>query len=185
MTHDPSDNDMLVCVDALDREIGSAPKLACHSGGGILHRAFSAFLWRDGDGGPELLLQRRAAGKYHSGGLWTNACCSHPRLGEEIAGAVGRRLFEELGVREVRCTEVGSFVYRCMFDNGLAEYEYDHVFLGRYDGEVRPNPDEADACRWTGLGEVLDDLRLHPERYTAWFVTAAPLVARHLSGVRD
>ena len=124
-----------------------------------------------------MLLQKRSAGKYHSGGLWTNACCSHPRQGEELSEAVERRLEEELGIR-MPVEELYSFVYRAQFENGLTEYEYDHVFLGEYDGEIRLNEEEASEIRWMDMDELAEDLWKNPEKYTAWFLIAAPQVLR-------
>lgn len=124
-----------------------------------------------------MLLQKRSAEKYHSGGLWTNACCSHPRQGEELSEAVERRLKEGLGVR-MPVEELYSFVYRAQFENGLTEYEYDHVFLGEYDGEIRLNEEEASEIRWMDMDELAEDLWKNPEKYTAWFLIAAPQVLR-------
>lgn len=179
--------DELILVDLFDREVGTMPKLAAHEQA-RLHRAFSVFLYRRalgrdaaGQGGPErieVLVQRRADGKYHSGGLLTNSVCSHPRAGETLARAVRRRLEQELGVSGVACEEVGSFVYRAKFANGLTEFEYDHVLVGEYDGPVAPDPAEASEVAWVEVGELLEDLAAHPSRYTAWFVTAAPMAAR-------
>ena len=115
-------SDMLICVDALDRQIGSADKLRCHREG-LLHRAFSVFLVD----GSRFLLQRRALDKYHSGGLWANSCCSHPRLGESLPEAVNRRLFEELGV-SCPCQEIGSFVYRHQFSSEPVSYTHLDVY---------------------------------------------------------
>ena len=124
-----------------------------------------------------MLLQKRSAEKYHSGGLWTNACCSHPRQGEELSEAVERRLKEELGVR-MPVEELYSFVYRAQFENGLTEYEYDHVFLGEYDGEIRLNEEEASEIRWMDMDELAEDLWKKKKKYTAWFLIAAPQVLR-------
>ena len=124
-----------------------------------------------------MLLQKRSAEKYHSGGLRTNACCSHPRQGEELSEAVERRLKEELGVR-MPVEELYSFVYRAQFENGLTEYEYDHVFRGEYDGEIRLNEEEASEIRWMDMDELAEDLWKNPEKYTAWFLIAAPQVLR-------
>lgn len=171
----PSAGDQLVLVDVLDRQVGTANKDCCHAEG-LLHRAFSVFLVRDG----EVLLQRRAFGKYHSGGLWTNACCSHPREGEAVVDAATRRLREELGVFGCTLREVGSFVYRCQFTEHLFEFEYDHVLLGVYDEEVHgalaPDPSEVMATRWVSADELAAELTSDPDRFTAWFMTAAPMV---------
>lgn len=166
--------DELICVDALDRAIGSASKERCHKDG-ILHRAFSIFLVD----GTKILLQQRAIGKYHSGGLWTNACCSHPKWGETLDSAVNRRLCEELGIN-CRCREIAAFVYFHRFNTEVCEYEYDHVFLGRYSSRVIPNPKEMMAIYWVEAAELAQDLLRRPERYTAWFLTAAPMVLREM-----
>lgn len=168
--------DQLILVDIFDRQTGTGQKLAVHQKG-RLHRAFSVFIYR----GNQMLLQKRSIGKYHSGGLWTNACCSHPRQGEELAKAVERRLQEELGAG-LPVEELYSFVYRAQFENGLTEYEYDHVFLGEYDGEILLNEEEASEIRWVDMDALAEDLREHPEQYTAWFLIAAPQVLRALRG---
>jgi len=168
--HGTAHEDELILVDLFDRPVGHAPKLACHEQG-RLHRAFSVFLVN----GREVLLQRRAEGKYHSGGLWTNSCCSHPRVGEELGEAVARRLYEELGVDGCACREVGSFVYRHEFENGLVEFEYDHVFVGEWAGAVAPDPTEASAVAWVGIDEVASRLEREPDAFTCWFMTAAPM----------
>ncbi|MGN0286984.1 MAG: isopentenyl-diphosphate Delta-isomerase [Atopobiaceae bacterium] len=173
--------DRLVLVDVLDQPVGSLGKLECHQRH-LLHRAFSVFLWHpDADGTPVLLLQRRALGKYHSGGLWANSCCSHPRVGEQLDDAVRRRLQQEMGVADVRCQELGSFVYYASFPNGLAEYEYDHVYLGKYDGEVQPDPNEIMDIRWVRADELAHQLAAEPTKFAAWFITAAPMVLQFLA----
>lgn len=177
---DRAPEDQLVLVDVLDRPLGSAGKLECHQRH-LLHRAFSVFLWHpNADGTPVILLQRRALGKYHSGGLWANSCCSHPRVGEQLDQAVLRRLQQELGVAGVRCREVGSFVYYAAFPNGLAEYEYDHVYLGQYDGEVNADPSEVMEVRWIRADELAQQLAAEPTKFAAWFITAAPMVLQIL-----
>ena len=120
------DQDHLICVDIFDRPVGVATKEEAHRKG-MLHRAFSVFIVDSREG--RMLLQKRALGKYHSGGLWANACCSHPRQGEETTAAAHRRLVEEVGI-DCTLTPLYSFVYREVFPDGLVEYEYDHVFLG-------------------------------------------------------
>lgn len=168
-------SDQLICVDVLDRQIGTADKLRCHKEG-LLHRAFSIFLM-DGN---RILLQQRALGKYHSGGLWANSCCSHPRDGEDLETATQRRLAEELGVTcPVR--EIGSFVYRHRFSPELYEYELDHVFVGHFQGEVTPNPEEIMAVRWFEKEELISLMNKQPELFAAWFITALPMVLKHVS----
>ena len=153
-------------VDESDRAIGSAEKLAAHRDGGRLHRAFSIFLF---DASGRMLLQQRSRRKYHFGGLWTNACCGHPRPGEGTAEAAQRRLGEELGV-EVPLAEVFAFVYAADdAASGLSEREFDHVFVGELREEARPDPLEVDALRWISCRELERDVAAHPERYTPWF----------------
>lgn len=167
--------EQLILVDALDNEIGTGEKMEVHKAG-HLHRAFSIFIL-DGD---RVLLQKRNPGKYHSGGLWTNTCCSHPRKYEELGEAVHRRLLEEVGF-DTELSEIGKFIYRAVFENGLTEYEYDHVFIGGYNGEtIVPNEDEIAELKWINVDELAAELTLHPECYTAWFLTAAPMVLRYI-----
>lgn len=164
--------EQVILVDEHGREIGSAEKLEAHRDGGKLHLAFSILLF---NGKGETLLQRRAKLKYHFGGLWTNACCGHPRPGELLAEAAHRRLHEELGI-DTELREILSFLYRATDPNsGLSEHEVDHVFVGRLDQEPRPDPEEIDDLRWIEPAELERDVAAHPERYTPWF---AQLVAR-------
>jgi isopentenyl-diphosphate delta-isomerase len=162
----------VILVDEAGREIGSAEKLEAHRNGGKLHLAFSIVLFNSKG---ETLLQRRAKRKYHFGGLWTNACCGHPRPGEVLAEAAHRRLREELGV-DADVSRVFSFLYRATDPrSGLSEHEVDHVFVGQLDDEPRPDPEEIDDLRWIERAELERDVAAHPERYTPWF---AQLVAR-------
>ena len=179
MDNDPAKQDLLILVDGLDQQIGSATKAEAHTKG-LLHRAFSVVLVRDGEQGPELLLSQRAAGKYHSAGLWANSCCSHPREGEDTLDAAYRRTFEELGCYAEGLEEIGAFVYRAEFENGLAEYEYDHVFVGRAQGESKPDPAEVSAVRWVASQDLACELSKHPERFCAWAFTVLSLALRHL-----
>jgi isopentenyl-diphosphate delta-isomerase len=159
----------VILVDAEDREIGRAEKLAAHRDGGVLHRAFSIFLF---DRAGRMLLQRRSSRKYHFGGLWTNTCCGHPRPGEDVAAAAHRRLREELGIDAV-LREILSFTYTARdADSGLTERELDHVFVGEFEGEARPDPDEVEALRWLEPAAALRDVAARPARYTPWFATA-------------
>lgn len=178
-----SSEDQLVLVDLLDCEVGFASKHEVHERG-LLHRAFSVILWRKGTQGIEILMQRRAAGKYHSGGLWTNSCCSHPRAGEQLGDAVMRRLCEELGLDPAGLVgtphEVGTYVYRAVFENGIIEYEYDHVFVANYMGVVAPDPAEASEVVWEALPVVAQDVAARPERYSAWFPGVLALAAGHM-----
>ena len=173
MDHSPQ---TVLLVRPDDTPVGTCPKLQAHQEG-RLHRAFSLFLI-DEEG--NLLLQRRAAAKYHSGGLWTNACCSHPM--ENVLSEARLRLREELGV-DTEVEEIGHFVYRHVFENGLTEYEYDHVLLGRIrrDTPISPDPSEADAVQWMSAGELTRQLTEMPHVFTPWFITAAPIVLEYLA----
>jgi isopentenyl-diphosphate Delta-isomerase len=153
----------IILVDENDEMVGTAAKLQAHLEG-RLHRAFSVFVF---NAQGQLLLQKRSRTKYHSAGLWSNTCCSHPRPGEATDAAARRRLQEEMGFScELR--EVFAFVYRAELDVGLIEHEYDHVFVGRFDGEPRPCPGEVEGWRWGDVPSLLADLRDHPAEYTYW-----------------
>ncbi len=166
--------DMLIWVDAQDHEIGAGPKLATHEKA-QLHRAFSLFLYD-----PQahaILLQRRARSKYHSGGLWSNTCCSHPRVGERTEDAVRTRLRFELGLSEdadkAPLTHCGSFIYRADFPTGLSEHELDHVYVLAVDKARVPldrfNREEIEALRWVTLDELEAWMDARPEEFSAWF----------------
>lgn len=161
----------VILVDEQDNEIGTAEKLAAHANN-LLHRAFSVFIFRD-NGTRELLLQQRALGKYHSPGLWTNTCCSHPRQGEDILKAGERRLQEEMGVK-TSLKNVGNFHYNVHFQNGMSENEIDHVLVGNVSPTlaIQPNPEEIHAYRWMTIEEVHRELAAHPEMFTPWFKQA-------------
>jgi isopentenyl-diphosphate delta-isomerase len=154
----------VILVDAADVQIGTAEKLDAHRRG-LKHRAISVLV-RNGDGA--LLLQRRSAGKYHSSGLWANACCSHPLPGENAALAARRRLRQEMGVD---CTLEPLFVthYRAAVSDGLIEDEVVHVFGGTFDGPVNPDPAEASEWKWAALAQLKADVRAQPELYAVWF----------------
>jgi len=157
-------NDVIL-VDENDTPIGTEEKLAAHQKG-LLHRAFSIFGFNSKG---ELLIQKRAKSKYHSGGLWTNTCCSHPSPDEETEAAAHRRLKEEMGF-DCSMQEVGHLLYKTHFDNGLTEHEFDHILIGSYDGPVeRVNPNEAEAWKWVSPQDLLSDMDKNPEAYTYWF----------------
>lgn len=166
----------IILVDVFDRETGGASKAEAHRKG-LLHRAFSVFAYRDG----QLLIQRRALHKYHSGGLWCNTCCSHPRPGEALEDAAKRRLTEETGISAATLESAFSFVYFHQFQSDLFEYEYDHVFLLEFEGTPVFDPDEIAEMRWISFGELADDLMEHPAKYAPWFLIAAPQVLTFLS----
>jgi isopentenyl-diphosphate delta-isomerase len=162
----PPGHDDVILVDEHDRPLGTAPKLAAHENGGTLHRAFSVFIF---NAAGQMLLQRRAPGKYHFGGLWTNACCSHPRSGQTLLQSARARLRHEFGF-DVPLEQSFSFVYRAEDPStGLTEHELDHVLVGRFDGTPAPNPNEIDAWEWVDPSDLLRDVSDHPERYTPWF----------------
>lgn len=156
----------VILVDQRDRPAGEMEKLEAHRAG-ALHRAFSVFVL---DGAGRLLLQRRAPSKYHSGGLWTNTCCGHPRPGEETRTAAERRLLEEMGF-QCELKRAGAFLYRAPLGD-MVEHEYDYVFRGCFDGDPRPDPKEVDGWRWVPVGELEADLGAHPQRYTVWLPRA-------------
>lgn len=160
----------VILVDEHDNPIGFEAKLEAHKHGGKLHRAFSIFVF---DGAGRMLLQRRSRKKYHFGGLWTNACCGHPRRGEALLDAARRRLREEFGF-DAELEELFTFIYRASDpESGLAENEFDHVLRGEFDGEPRPNPEEIDDWRWIGPAELAVNLQANPRCYTPWFAIAA------------
>ena len=157
----------VILVDEHDNEIGAMEKMEAHEKA-LLHRAFSIFVFND-DG--QMMLQQRALSKYHSPGLWTNTCCSHPRPGESLEEATSRRIVEEMGFTcEMR--EVLSFIYKAPFDDGLTEHELDHVFIGTYNEDPEINPEEVAAWMWVEVDEILADVNENPENYTVWFKIA-------------
>lgn len=168
----------VILVDEFDQVLGRAEKLEAHRRGGMLHRAFSIFLFNTAG---ELLLQRRAPGKYHFGGLWTNSCCGHPRPGEELRTAAQRRLREELGVQP-RLQHAHTFRYHAVDAHSeFSEHEIDHIFTGCFQGQPRQNAAEFDALRWISPGALRAELEATPERFTPWLLHVArkiPALAR-------
>jgi isopentenyl-diphosphate delta-isomerase type 1 len=164
----------VVLVDETDTEIGTAEKMQAHRQG-LLHRAFSVFIFSPDR--RELLLQQRASHKYHSGGLWSNACCSHPHPHEDILIAGKRRLYEELGI-VTDLEDLGSFQYMAHFSNGLSENEIDHVLVGTvFDPHIiNPNPNEVQATRWITPADLRRALTDHPEHFTPWLARALELI---------
>lgn len=179
MKTDPARDVQLVLVDGLDRPRGTASKWEAHARG-LLHRAFSVVLTREGTSGVEVLLSRRAEGKYHSAGLWANSCCSHPRVGEGLLDAAARRVHEELGCGVADLHEIAAFVYRAEFENGLTEHEYDHVLVGRLEGELEPDPAEVSSTRWVGVGELATELAESPCSFSAWAPMVLSMALAHL-----
>ncbi len=156
--------ELVILVNENDEQIGLMPKLEAHEKA-ELHRAFSVFVFNEKG---ELLLQQRAAHKYHSPLLWTNTCCSHQRNGESNLEAGRRRLKEEMGF-DCELKEQFSFIYMAPFDNGLTEHELDHVMTGTYNNDPVINTDEVEAFKWMSLDAVKNDIINKPENYTAWF----------------
>ncbi|MEN3322583.1 isopentenyl-diphosphate Delta-isomerase [Mariniflexile soesokkakense] len=158
------EEEKVILVNENDEPIGTMPKMEAHEKA-LLHRAFSVFVFNDKN---ELMLQQRAAHKYHSPLLWTNTCCSHQRVGETSIQAGKRRLMEEMGF-VVELEETISFIYKAPFDNGLTEHEFDHVLLGKYNSIPEINPDEVANWKWMTLEAVKEDILNQPELYTEWF----------------
>ncbi len=155
----------VILVDKHDVEQGTMEKMEAHKNGGTLHRAFSVFVFNTKG---ELLLQRRALHKYHSGGLWTNTCCSHPRPGETVREAGHRRLEEEMGM-QCKLVELFSFEYKAELDGGMTEWELDHVLLGLSDKEPSINEEEVAEFKYMPLDDIDKDLNKNPQNYTEWF----------------
>jgi len=168
--------EQVILVDENDNPTGTAEKLQAHREG-LCHRAFSVFIFCNG----LLLLQQRAKEKYHSPGLWTNTCCSHPRPGEEIVSAGQRRLQEEMGL-QVALAAVGRFHYIAHFNNGLIENEVDHVLIGTINQQIIiPNSTEVAAYRWISIAELQKELNDTPQIFTPWLKYALEIVEKRLS----
>jgi isopentenyl-diphosphate delta-isomerase len=157
----------VILVNEKDEAIGIMEKMEAHEKG-LLHRAFSVFIFNSKG---EMLLQRRALNKYHSAGLWTNTCCSHPRPGEDTRSAAQRRLHEEMGLY-VELDFMTVFTYKTPFDNGLTEYEIDHVYIGKTDADPNINPDEVDSYCWKLTSDIKEELTAQPGKFTSWFKIA-------------
>jgi isopentenyl-diphosphate delta-isomerase len=173
-----NDYDPIVLVDADDVPQGVAPKIEVHRRG-LKHRAISVLV-RNQAG--EMLVHRRNPAKYHSGGLWTNACCSHPRPGEDTRAAALRRLREELGFT-TDLFKLFEFTYRTAYDNGLTEFEFDHVFVGTYDQEISPDQTEVSDYRYRSMPEIEAELNSAPETYSSWFQLAFPLLKEKIGAL--
>ncbi|MXV14101.1 isopentenyl-diphosphate Delta-isomerase [Hufsiella ginkgonis] len=153
----------VILVDESDCATGTMSKMQAHLEG-ALHRAFSVFIFNSRD---ELLLQQRAMDKYHSGGKWTNTCCSHPRPGERSQDAANRRLLEEMGL-DCELIHQFNFTYRARLENNLVEHEFDHVFFGTSDALPVPSPREVMEVKYVGLDQLAADLAQHPAHYSEW-----------------
>jgi len=165
----------VILVNEKDEVLGSMEKMQAHEKG-ILHRAISVFIFNSRK---QVLLQRRALHKYHSAGLWSNTCCSHPRPGESAASAAKRRLMEEMGM-VLELEHKDEFIYKVALEKGLIEHEYDHVFVGYSEEVPNPNPEEVMDYRWVSIDELNKELHVHPERYTYWFKLLSDRMANWL-----
>jgi isopentenyl-diphosphate Delta-isomerase len=161
----------VVLVNENDEAIGLMGKMEAHQKG-LLHRAFSVFIF---DAKGNMLLQQRAAAKYHGAHLWTNACCSHPFPGENVEDAAQRRLMEELGFT-TPLNKIFSFTYRAKVENDLVEHEFDHVFAGEYESNVYPNSNEVADYVYKPIAQIKKELEMHPEKFTSWFKIAFPKI---------
>jgi isopentenyl-diphosphate delta-isomerase len=168
----------VILVNENDERIGLSEKLKAHELG-VLHRAVSVFVFNTKG---ELLIQKRASTKYHGAGLWTNTCCTHPRIGETNEECAHRRLQEEMGF-STNLEERFSFIYKAEVENGLVENELDHVFFGVFDGDFKPNKEEVEDCTFVSLGNVSKDADQHPERFSIWFRIILEKFKEHLSGM--
>lgn len=169
----------VILVNEKDEAIGAMEKMQAHSSG-LLHRAFSVFIFNSKG---EMLIQQRALKKYHSGGLWTNTCCSHPLPGEDILDAAHRRLQEEMGF-DTDLRKAFTFTYNTSFSNGLTENEYDHVFTGIYDGDIEPVKNEVQDYCFMSFEDIRNSLDSHPQKYTEWFKIAFPRLEKYLAASR-
>jgi len=154
----------IILVDQNDNQTGIAEKLEAHQKG-LLHRAFSIVIF---DHHGNMLLQKRALEKYHSAGLWTNACCSHPAPGEDTKEAAIIRLEKEMGF-QTNIEKTFDILYKIELENGIIEHEFDHVFIGRWEGVPKPDPSEVSDWKWISQEDLKSDLKLYPENYTYWF----------------
>ena len=171
MVNDQQNSQQIILVDEEDNAIGSIGKMEAHQRG-LKHRALSIFIFNSKG---EMLLQKRAFSKYHSGGLWSNACCSHPFPDEPTKTAASRRLNEEMGFT-TSLKKVFDFSYKASFANGLTENEFDHVFVGEYEGEIKRNPEEVSDYLFKPMDEIKIELQDKPEKYTEWFKIAFPKI---------
>ncbi|HKL03016.1 MAG TPA: isopentenyl-diphosphate Delta-isomerase [Cryomorphaceae bacterium] len=173
-------NNHVILVDSNDKRVGVMEKMEAHQKG-LLHRAFSVFLFNDNN---EMLIHQRASKKYHCGGLWTNACCSHPQDGENIDQTIQRKLMQEMGIT-CPVEKAFNFVYRSELDNGLTEYEFDHVYTGKFSGIPKPNPEEVSDWKYVSLLNIENELANNPGNFTPWFqLLFSPLAAHLTSGSR-
>jgi isopentenyl-diphosphate delta-isomerase len=171
----------VILVDTNDQVVGSEDKLLAHQQG-LLHRAFSVFILREHNGQTQLLMQQRAATKYHGALLWSNSCCSHPQPYEDLTESAIRRVVEELGVELDDLTWIGSHTYKAVMANQLIEHEYDHLFVTHENPAIDCfNHDEVEALRWQSLADIAQQVEDSPELFTPWFLPTLNLVKQTLS----
>lgn len=166
-------NQHVILVNSEDEPLGTMEKMEVHRQG-LLHRAFSVFIF---DSKGRMLLQQRAANKYHGGSLWSNTCCSHPRPGEKVEDAAARRLQEEMGFT-TPLEKIFEFTYRAIVENNLIEHEYDHVFVGEYEDEINFNKDEVADCLYEDVASIKWALEKQPAKFTSWFHIAFPKIEK-------
>ena len=167
----------IIAVNVEDKPIKPVSKKDAHVIG-VLHRAFSVVLVNSNK---DVLLQKRAYHKYHCGGLWSNACCSHPFWGEMMEKAVSRRLHEELGICELDLEDIGHQLYYYKFDNGLKEFEFDHVFWGMYDGKFSVCKKEIEDVRWEPMEKIVAEVASEPLNFTPWFIQMLPMLQKRIN----
>ena len=174
----------LILVDSEDTVIGEMEKMHVHEKG-FLHRAFSIFIFRHTVSGLELLMQRRAFNKYHSSGLWANSCCGHPRPGEITKNAAIRRLGEELGL-VIDLEKIGNLLYKKQVTNNLIEHEYDHIYIGFWQGEkIFPHPNEVYEIGWWSIKEIQNRLISNEQLFAAWFIDAFNIVIKSIKNEKN
>ncbi|MGV4529107.1 isopentenyl-diphosphate Delta-isomerase [Ornithobacterium rhinotracheale] len=172
----PPKEEQVVLINEQDQVQGLMGKMQAHQEG-VLHRAFSVFVFNDKN---ETLLQQRAHGKYHSPGLWTNTCCSHPRENETYVEAAHRRIQEEMGF-DCELKPAFHFIYKADVGLGLIEHELDHVFVGNFDGTPIPNPEEVADFKWISMDDLVKDVAQNPQNYTEWFKIILNQYLQHLN----
>jgi len=170
-----SEKEYVVLVDVKDEPVGTMEKMEAHVKA-VLHRAFSVFIFNEKG---ELMLQQRALSKYHTPGLWTNTCCSHPREGEKTDDAAHRRMVEEMGF-DCDFKEAFTFTYKADVGQGLTEHEFDHVFIGHSDKTPEINLEEVNDWKYMKLEDIKSDMKANPSSYTVWFRIAFDEVMEHL-----